>query len=158
MEREELILALREVTDLERIIGRVVYGSANARDLASLATGLGKIPKLRELCAAVDAPLIAEVRQGLDDLTALREELERAIVDEPPFTVREGGMIRTGYSEEVDRLRAIHDRRHGHLVAADGGPGQGGAPASSNLKVGYNKVFGYYIEVAKSQSELVPDS
>ena len=156
MEREELILALREVTDLERIIGRVVYGSANARDLASLAAGLGRIPKLRELCAAVDAPLIAEVRQGLDDLTALREELERAIVDEPPFTVREGGMIRTGYSEEVDRLHSI--QTGGRDLVAQMEARVKEECGIRNLKVSYNKVFGYYIEVAKSQSELVPDS
>ncbi len=134
----------------------MVYGSANARDLASLAAGLGKIPKLRELCAAVDAPLIAEVRQGLDDLTALREELERAIVDEPPFTVREGGMIRTGYSEEVDRLHSI--QTGGRDLVAQMEARVKEECGIRNLKVSYNKVFGYYIEVAKSQSELVPDS
>ena len=98
----------------------------------------------------MDAPLIAEVRQGLDDLTALREELERAIVDEPPFTVREGGMIRTGYSEEVDRLRAIQTGGR-DLVAQMEAREQGGVPASATSKVSYNKVFGYYIEVTKSQ-------
>ena len=107
MEREELILALREVTDLERIIGRVVYGSANARDLASLATGLGRIPKLRELCAAVDAPLIAEVRQGLDDLTALREELERAISACFPARADEAGSLLTDRRQEDAASRAL---------------------------------------------------
>ena len=154
MEREELILALREVTDLERIIGRVVYGSANARDLASLATGLGKIPKLRELCAAVDAPLIAEVRQGLDDLTALREELERAIVDEPPFTVREGGMIREGYDDEVDRLRGILSGGKGFIAQLEAREKE--KTGIRTLKVGYNKVFGYYIEVSNSFKDQVP--
>ena len=104
----------------------------------------------------MDAPLIAEVRQGLDDLTELREELERAIVDEPPFTVREGGMIRTGYSEEVDRLHSI--QTGGRDLVAQMEARVKEECGIRNLKVSYNKVFGYYIEVAKSQSELVPDS
>jgi DNA mismatch repair protein MutS len=155
VEREELILALREVTDLERIIGRVVYGSANARDLASLAGGLGKLPRLRQLCQNLKSPLLAEVCQGLDDLPELRQELERAIVDEPPFTVREGGMIRPGYNADVDQLRSV--QTGGRDLVAQMEARVKEECGIRNLKVGYNKVFGYYIEVAKSQTNLVPE-
>ena len=155
LEREELILALREVTDLERIIGRVVYGSANARDLSALAAGLGKIPRLRQLCDGLSSPLLAEVCQGLDDLPELRQELERAIVEEPPFTVREGGMIRAGYSDQVDQLRSI--QTGGRDLVAQMEARVKEECGIRNLKVSYNKVFGYYIEVAKSQTDLVPE-
>ncbi len=155
LEREELILALREVTDLERIIGRVVYGSANARDLSALAAGLGKIPRLRQLCQGLEAPILAEVCQGLDDLPELRDELERAIVEEPPFTVREGGMIREGYSDQVDQLRSI--QTGGRDLVAQMEARVKEECGIRNLKVSYNKVFGYYIEVSKSQTDLVPE-
>ena len=127
--REELALELREVTDLERLIGRVVYGSAGGRDLAALGSGLGRLPRLREL-------------------------LQQALVDEPPFSVREGKFIREGYSEEVDRLRNVID--HGAELLADLEGRTKEQTGIRNMKVGYNKVFGYYIEVAKSQTDLVP--
>ena len=155
LEREELILALREVTDLERIIGRVVYGSANARDLSALGAGLGKIPRLRQLCEGLSSPLLAEVCQGLDDLPELRQELERAIVDEPPFTIREGGMIRPGYSEQVDQLKSVQTGGRDLVAQLEARVKE--ECGIRNLKVGYNKVFGYYIEVAKSQTDLVPE-
>ena len=155
LEREELILALREVTDLERIIGRVVYGSANARDLSALAAGLGKIPRLRQLCEGLNSPLLAEVCQGLDDLPELRQELERAIVDEPPFTIREGGMIRPGYSEQVDQLKSVQTGGRDLVAQLEARVKE--ECGIRNLKVGYNEVFGYYIEVAKSQTDLVPE-
>ena len=155
VEREELILALREVTDLERLIGRVVYGSANARDLAALAAGLGRIPRLRQLCQTLESPLLAEVCRGLDDLPELREELERAIVDEPPLTIREGGMIRPGYSQQVDELHSIQTGGRDLVAQLEARVKE--ECGIRNLKVSYNKVFGYYIEVAKSQTALVPD-
>ena len=155
LERGELRLCLREITDLERLIGRVVYGSANARDLAAVAGGLGRIPQLRALTEGLDAPLLAEVRAGLDDLADLRRELEGAIVDEPPLTVREGGMIRAGYDEEVDRLRSIQSG--GRELVAEMEARVKEECGIRNLKVSYNRVFGYYIEVSKGQIDLVPD-
>ena len=155
VEREELILALREVTDLERLIGRVVFGSANARDLAALSAGLGKLPELRARCAALEAPILAEVTRGLNDLPALREELDRAIVDEPPLTVREGGMIRAGYSAEVDELRSTQNGGRDLVARMEARVKE--ECGIRNLKVSYNKVFGYYIEVSKGQIDLVPE-
>ena len=154
-EREELRLCLREITDLERLIGRVVYGSANARDLASLAAGLGKIPQLRALTEGLQSPILLELRRGLDDLEELRTELEQGLVDEPPLTIREGGMIRTGYNADVDELRTIQSG--GRELVAEMEARVKEECGIRNLKVSYNKVFGYYIEVAKSQADLVPE-
>ena len=152
--REELTLTLREITDLERLIGRIVYGTAGGRDLVALANGLGKLPALRERLAGCSSALLASLREELDDLTELRELIGRAIVDEPPFSVREGKFIREGYSEEVDRLRNVID--HGAELLADLEGRTKEQTGIRNMKVGYNKVFGYYIEVAKSQTDLVP--
>ena len=152
--REELALELREVTDLERLIGRVVYGSAGGRDLAALGSGLGRLPRLRELLEGCPSALPQSLREELDDLPQLRDLLQRALVDEPPFSVREGKFIREGYSEEVDRLRNVID--HGAELLADLEGRTKEQTGIRNMKVGYNKVFGYYIEVAKSQTDLVP--
>ncbi len=152
--REELSLELREVTDLERLIGRVVYGSAGGRDLAALGSGLGRLPRLRELLEGCPSALLQSLREELDDLPQLRDLLQRALVDEPPFSVREGKFIREGYSEEVDRLRNVID--HGAELLADLEGRTKEQTGIRNMKVGYNKVFGYYIEVAKSQTDLVP--
>ena len=152
--REELALELREVTDLERLIGRVVYGSAGGRDLAALGSGLGRLPRLRELLEGYPSALLQSLREELDDLPQLRDLLQRALVDEPPFSVREGKFIREGYSEEVDRLRNVID--HGAELLADLEGLTKEQTGIRNMKVGYNKVFGYYIEVAKSQTDLVP--
>ena len=152
--REELALELREVTDLERLIGRVVYGAAGGRDLAALGSGLGRLPRLRELLEGCPSALLQSLREELDDLPQLRDLLQRALVDEPPFSVREGKFIREGYSEEVDRLRNVID--HGAELLADLEGRTKEQTGIRNMKVGYNKVFGYYIEVAKSQTDLVP--
>ena len=152
--REELTLTLREVTDLERLIGRVVYGTAGGRDLTALAAGLGKLPRIRELLSPCSSALLQSLAEQLDDLPELRELLQRALVDEPPFSVREGKFIREGYSEEVDRLRNVMD--HGADMLADLEARTKEQTGIKNMKVGYNKVFGYYIEVAKSQTGLVP--
>ena len=152
--REELSLALREVTDLERLIGRVVYGSAGGRDLAALAVGLGKLPHIRELLSPCSSALLQSLAGELDDLPQLRETLQNALVDEPPFSVREGKLIREGYDPQVDRLRSIIE--NGGDLLADLERRTKEETGIKNMKVGYNKVFGYYIEVAKSQSGLVP--
>ena len=156
--REELSLALREVTDLERLAGRVVYGSAGARDLAALAAGLGKLPRIRGLLEHVSSPLLQELRESLDDLPQLRDLLERSLRDEEekplPFSVREGGFIRPGYSPKVDELRDLLTNANGHIIDMEVKTKE--QTGIKNMKISSNKVFGYYIEVAKSQSGLVP--
>ena len=153
--REELALTLKEVTDLERLIGRVVYGSAGGRDLVALANGLGKLPHIRELLTHCQSGLLSSLREELDDIPQVRELLLRALVDEPPFSVREGKFIREGYSEEVDRLRNVIE--HGADLLADLETRTKEQTGIKNMKVSFNKVFGYYIEVAKSQTNLVPE-
>ena len=152
--REELALALKEVTDLERLIGRVVYGSAGGRDLSALGAGLGKLPRIRALLEGRKSALLQSLCRELDDLPQLRELLTRALVDEPPFSVREGGLIRAGYSPEVDELN--HVIHHGSDLLAALETRTKEQTGIKNMKVSYNKIFGYYIEVAKSQTGLVP--
>ena len=152
--REELALVLREVTDLERLIGRVVYGSAGGRDLVALNNGLGKLPQIRALLEGCPSQLLQTLRQTLDDLPQLRALLSAALVDEPPFSVREGGFIRGGYHEEVDHLRDLLENSAEKLAELEVRTKE--QTGIKNMKVKSNKVFGYYIEVAKSQTDLVP--
>ena len=153
--REEAGLCLREVGDLERLIGRIVYGTAGGRDLVTLASGLGKLPALRTLLEPAGSSLLCILRDGLDDLTDLRALIGRALVDEPPFSVREGGLIRAGYDPEVDRLRNI--LTNGKGIVAEIESREKEKTGIKSLKVGYNKVFGYYIEVSKSYYDQVPE-
>ncbi len=154
--REELSATLREVTDLERLIGRIVYGTAGGRDLVSLAAGLGRLPRLRELLEGSASSLLSALCRALDDLPQLRELIASAIVDEPPFSVREGGFIRLGYDAEVDRLRSI--LTGGKDLVAGIEAREKEKTGIKSLKVGFNKVFGYYIEVSKSYYDQVPDT
>ena len=154
--REELSATLREVTDLERLIGRIVYGTAGGRDLVSLAAGLGRLPRLRELLEGSASSLLSALCRALDDLPQLRELISSAIVDEPPFSVREGGFIRLGYDAEVDRLRSI--LTGGKDLVAGIEAREKEKTGIKSLKVGFNKVFGYYIEVSKSYYDQVPDT
>ena len=152
--REELSATLREVTDLERLIGRVVYGSAGGRDLVALANGLGKLPRLRALLEGCSSALLLQLREELDDLADLRGLITRAFVDEPPFSVREGGFIREGFHEEVDRLRHILKGGKGIITEIEAREKE--RTGIRTLKVSYNRVFGYYIEVSKSFMDQVP--
>ena len=154
--REELIVALTGIGDMERLIGRVVYGSAGGRDMASLRASLERLPGLRAQLAPLTAPLLRELAEGLDTLEDVYELLCRAIVDEPPFSVREGGFIRPGYDGEVDRLRGILSG--GKNVIAEVEAREKEKTGIKSLKVGYNKVFGYYIEVSKSYYSQVPET
>ncbi len=154
--RQELARTLREVTDLERLIGRVVYGTAGGRDLVSLSRGLGKLPELRALLTPFSSSLLSVLRESLDDLTELRSLIDSALVDEPPFSVREGGFIREGYSAEVDRLRGI--LTGGKDLVANLEAQEKERTGIQRLKVGFNRVFGYYIEVSKANTVPIPDN
>ncbi len=154
--RQELSHELREVTDLERLIGRVVYGTAGGRDLVALSRGLGKLPALRLLLSPFSSALLEVLRDSLDDLSQLRGQIDAAFVDEPPFSVREGGFIRSGYDQEVDRLRGILTGGKDMVAAMEAQEKE--KTGIKSLKVSYNKVFGYYIEVSKTNAALVPDT
>ena len=152
--RQELLLALKSVTDLERVTARIVTGAANARDLVQLSQGCASLPDLKAKLAAFRSSMLAVVAQELDDLGDLRQAIEATIADEPPFSLREGGIIRPGCSEEVDRLRDIMSGGKGTLARIEAEEKE--KTGIKNLRVGYNRVFGYYIEVAKGQVDLVP--
>ena len=154
--RQELIELLKDVTDLERVMARIVTGAANAKDLVALAQGSRCLPQLKQMLSGFTSTLLQGVYEELDELSDLRALIDRAIVDEPPFAVREGGMIRAGYSEEIDRLREIMTGGKGMLSGIEAREKE--KTGIKNLRVGYNRVFGYYIEVAKGQVDLVPDN
>ena len=154
--RQELLLALKTVTDLERVTARIVTGVANARDLVQLSQGSAGLPALKTLLSGFQSSMLAVVAESLDDLSDLRRAIENTIADEPPFSLREGGIIRPGCSEEVDRLRDIMSGGKGTLARIEAEEKE--KTGIKNLRVGYNRVFGYYIEVAKGQVDLVPDS
>ncbi|MCD8007948.1 MAG: DNA mismatch repair protein MutS, partial [Clostridiales bacterium] len=155
--REEVMLCLKEVTDLERLIGRIVYGSAGGRDLVALSAGLRNVPRLRDLLERCEgSTLLSDICQRLDALEDLTGLIDRAMVDEPPFTVREGGLIRDGYSEDVDYLRNV--MAHGKDMVAEIETKTKEECGIKNIRIRYNKIFGYYIEVSRGQANLVPDS
>ena len=153
--RGELGEALRGVLDLERLCGRLVYGSSNARDLVAVAATLSRIPAIKDLLRTASSNELIHVNEKLDDLGEVRALIESAIVDEPPFLVREGGMIRPGFDPEVDRLRSIVEDGDSYIAEIEQKERERtGIP---KLKVGYNRVFGYYIEISKSFTDKAPE-
>ena len=155
IDREELRLSLREVSDYERVMARIVTGTANCRDLVALSQGAATLPAIHDRLETLSSPLLKEIYDQLDPLQDLKEAIEKTLVDEPPFVLREGGMIRDGANEELDKLREIQNGGTGMLTAIEAREKE--ATGIRNLRVGYNRVFGYYIEVAKGQLNLVPD-
>ena len=145
--RSELICCLREIGDMQRLVSRAVYGSANGRDLHALALCCAQLPQLTALLQNVHSAALRDIAQ-MDTLADLCARIDRAICDEPPFSVREGGILRTGYSEEVDRLRNVRD--HGAQTVAELEQRERERTGAKKLKVGYNKVFGYYIDIPNS--------
>ncbi len=152
--REELSGALRDVTDLERIMTRIVTGTVNARDLLGLARGLRALPGVKAQLSGCRCPLLSKLNQATDPLTDCADRIESTIVDEPPLTVREGGIIRKGANAEADRLRSIMEGGQDIMAAIEAREKE--ATGIRTLKVGFNRVFGYYIEVSKSFVDQVP--
>ena len=155
MFRDAVAEQLSGVHDLERLMTRIVYGSANARELRSLCAALSRLPELKQLLGGVSSALLREIREKIDPLEDVAALIESAIVDEPPFSIREGGMIRPGYHEELDELRT--DMGSGKEIIAQLEAGEREKTGIPKLKVGYNRVFGYYIEVSNSYRDKVPD-
>lgn len=145
---------LNGIYDLERILTRIVYGSANGRELRSLWSALLKIPALKQSLAPCQAALLQKLREDLDELLDITDLIDRAIEEDPPFSIREGGIIRRGYSEELDALRG--DMNGGKELLADVEKRERERTGIPKLKIGYNRVFGYYIEVSNSFKNMVP--
>ena len=152
--RGELVEALKEVTDLERVMTRVVTGTVNCRDLLGLARGFRALPLVKQQLSQLETPLLQKLATSIDPLTDCADLIEHTIVDEPPLTVREGGLIRKGASSEVDQLRDIMEGGSGTIAAIEAS--ERDSTGIRTLKVGYNRVFGYYIEVSKSFIDQVP--
>lgn len=148
--RGELIETLRGINDMQRLIGKVVYGTANGRDLLALGECTRALPKLKEQLSAFKCATLRDIAE-MDELSDITSRISRAICDDPPFSVREGGILKEGYSEEVDKLRAIRD--NGAEAVAELERRERERTGIKKLKVGYNRVFGYYIDVPKSAGE-----
>ena len=153
--RGELQQALGNVTDLERVMTRIVTGTVNARDLLGLAHGLRALPDVKAQLQQLESPLAISLCNEIDTLTDCADLIENTIVDEPPLTIREGGIIRVGANEEADRLRALMQDSQSVIAGIEAMEKEN--TGIRTLKVGYNRVFGYYIEVSKSFTEQVPD-
>ena len=154
--REELGAALEGVLDLERLVTRIVYGTANAKDLRAVCNTVRVLPEIKKLLEGCTSNELSSLYSQLETLDDIREKIDNAICENPPFSVREGGMIAEGYNADIDRLRAImHDSRGMLEQMAEDEREKTGI---KTLKISYNRVFGYYIEVSKSFMGQVPET
>lgn len=156
MMRDDIRESLTGVNDIERLMTRIVYGTANAKELKSLQYTIEKLPEIKKTLSSSSSALLKEIYNGIDLLEDVHSLIENAIVDEPPFSVREGGLIKAGYNEEVDSLKAIMTDGAGVIASIENE--QREITGIPKLKVGYNRVFGYYIEVSNSYKEMVPET
>ena len=152
--RDRLRDALGELRDLERMVARLSAGSGNARDLRGVGAALQYLPEIKALAADSGEPRLMALADAIETLPALRETIERAVVDEPPATIREGGMIRAGYHPELDELRAAATQGRDWIARFQAAEQQ--RTGIKSLKVRHNKVFGYFIEITRAQLAAVP--
>lgn len=153
--REELREYLNPVYDLERLISRISYQTANPRDLVAFKTSLSMLPHIKYIMKSLQSPLLVQLQEEMDELEDLFALVDTAIVDEPPISIRDGGFIKEGYHEEVDRLR--HAKTEGKSWLAKLEAEEREKTGIKTMKVKYNKVFGYYLEVTNSYKDMVPD-
>lgn len=156
MFRGDVIDALKKVYDIERLIGKISYGNANARDMISLKNSVKQLPQLKELLKFSTSTMLQKLYTELDELTDIYELIENAIVDDPPMTIKEGGIIKNGYNEQADQYRKATTEGKQWIINIE--QKEKAATGIKNLKVSYNKVFGYFIEVTKSYLNQVPES
>ena len=155
MLRDELREYLQPIYDLERLTSRITFGSANPRDLIAFRTSVYMLPFIRQVLSSFDAPLLKKILEDIDPLEDLCSLIGNAIVEEPPLAMKDGGIIRDGYNEMVDRYRAA--KNEGKQWLSELEAEEKDKTGIRNLKVKYNKVFGYYLEVTNSFKEQVPD-
>lgn len=154
--QQELAEALSKVYDIERLMTRVMYKTATPRDVKSLSLTALQIPEIKRILGEFNSKLLVELNSKIDTLTDISNIIEKAIVDDPPITAKEGGVIKDGFNEELDRLR--HIIKGGKGIIDEIEQRERDATGIKSLKIGYNRVFGYYIEVTKSYYDLVPDT
>ena len=153
--RDDIKEALKKVYDIERLTGKIAFGNANARDMVSLKISLSMLPEIKQLLSSTNSDMLSSLYKNLDELKDIFELIDSAIVEEPPIAITEGGIIKLGYNEEVDTYRKATTEGKTWLIELEAKEKQ--LTGIKNLKVGYNKIFGYYIEVSKSNLNMVPD-
>lgn len=156
MIRDEIREYLRPVYDMERLISRISYQSANPRDLIAFKASLEMLPFVKQLLNSFEGGLLGEIQENLDPLEDLYQLLSSSIVEEPPLAMKEGGIIKDGFDDNIDHFRnAKHEGKE--VAGRNWKPVNGEKLGIRNLKIKYNKVFGYYLEVTNSFKNLVPD-
>lgn len=154
--RDAVRESLTGINDIERLMTRIVYGTANAKELKSLQLTIEKLPEIKDILCQSSSVLLNDIYSHIDLLEDVRELIDHAIVDEPPFSVREGNLIKAGYNEEVDALKTIMTDGAGIIASIENE--QRELTGIPKLKVGYNRVFGYYIEVSNAYKDMVPET
>ena len=155
MLRGDVIENLKKVYDIERLAGKMAFGNANARDMITLKNSLYKLPDVKNILKGCKSDYLMELYERLDKLQDIHVLIENSIVDDPPMTIKEGGIIKLGYDEEIDKLKTAQTEGKNWLIQLEAEEKE--KTGIKNLKVGFNKVFGYYLEVTKSFLEKVPD-
>jgi DNA mismatch repair protein MutS len=156
MIRMEIRELLKRVYDIERLMGKIILGNVNCRDLIALKNSIMQIPHIKKILEECQSDLNRKIYEGLDTLEDIAQIIEKSIIDDPPVSLKEGGIIKSNYSEEVDKFRAAS--RDGKNWIAELESSEREKTGIKNLKVGFNRVFGYYIEITKSNYSLVPEN
>ena len=155
MLRGDVVDNLKKVYDIERLAGKMAYGNANARDMITLKNSLARLPEVKSVLQTTESPMLKDIYDNLDELQDIYELIEKSIVDDPPMTVKDGGIIKLGYNEEVDKLKTATTEGKNWIIQLEADEKE--KTGIKNLKVGFNKVFGYFIEVTKSNLDQVPE-
>ena len=153
--RGDVVDSLKHIYDIERLVGKIAYGNSNARDLIALKNSLKQLPELKKVLAGSKSELMQNLYINLDELTDICTLIEESIIEEPPITITEGGIIKLGYNKEIDELKNATIEGKNWLIQLEAKEKE--ETGIKNLKVGFNKVFGYFFEVTKSYLNLVPE-
>jgi len=153
--RGDVVDALKKVYDIERLAGKISYGNANGRDMISLKNSVKQLPEIKKVLSTTGAGLLKEIYENIDTLDDIYEIIEKSIVDEPPIGVKDGGIIKIGYDPEIDKLKLATTEGKKWILELEAKERE--QTGIKGLKVGFNKVFGYFIEVTKSNLSMVPD-
>ncbi len=147
---------LKHIYDFERLAGRIACGNANGKDMIALRNSIAVLPEIKSDLGTLNSEILRDIDSRISDLSEVYELIDRAIVEEPPFTIKEGGLIKDGYSEDLDNLKASIKDAKAWISSLEGS--ERDRTGIKNLKVGYNRVFGYYLEVTRSYYDLIPDN
>ncbi len=156
IERNKIMELLQKVYDIERLAGKLSIGNANSRDLISLKNSFNQLPKIKEILRDLKSNMISNISENIDKLEDVVNLIESSIADEPPVTIKDGGIIKDGFNKQVDKLRKATKDGKKWIATFEGKERE--ATGIKNLKIGFNKIFGYYIEVTKSNYKLVPET